>query len=93
MDAEGVRLDQREMLGRQVNHGLVREDDRDVRRGGQQVSERAERPTVEALDRFTARRGGPPVGRIRRDPVDAPRSQRKVARIRHREAILGVHIP
>ena len=46
MDAEGVRLDQREMLGRQVNHGLVREDDRDVRRGGQQVSERAERPTV-----------------------------------------------
>ena len=93
MDAEGVRLDQREMLGRQVDHGLVREDDRDVRRGGQQVSERAECPTVETLDRFTARRGGPPVGRIRRDPVDAPRSQRKMPRIRHREAILGVHIP
>ncbi len=93
MDPERVRLDQLEMFGRPVDHRFVREDDRDVRRGGQQVSERAERPTVEALDRFAPGRGGLPVGRIRRDPMDAPRSQRKMSRIRHRESILGLHIP
>src|SRR2546429_261002 len=93
VDAESVRLDQLKMLGRPVDHRVVREDDRDVCRRGQQVSERAERPTVEALDRFASRRGGPPVGRIRRDPVNAPRSEWKMSRIRHRESILGLHIP